>query len=100
MVVSDEAGRKSKVDIGLVGEVVEVNRRILRTLDNAGFIPVIAPTAIDREGQTYNINADVAAGKIAAALKAEKLILLSDVEGVKDKDGSSSRRWILLRQRS
>ena len=86
MVVSDN-GRKSKVDIGLVGDVVEVNVDILRTLDGAGFIPVIAPTGFDRAGQTYNINADIAAGKIAGALKAEKLILLSDVEGVKDKDG-------------
>ena len=87
MIVSDEAGKKSKVDVGLVGDVVEVNVDILRTLDGAGFIPVIAPTGFDREGQTYNINADVAAGKIAGALKAEKLILLSDVEGVKDKEG-------------
>jgi acetylglutamate kinase len=87
MVVSDH-GRKSKVDIGLVGDVVEVNVDILRTLDGAGFIPVIAPTGFDREGQTYNINADIAAGKIAGALKAEKLILLSDVEGVKDKEGT------------
>jgi len=85
MVISDN-GRKSKIDIGLVGDVVEVNVDILRTLDGAGFIPVIAPTGFDREGQTYNINADVAAGKIAGALKAEKLILLSDVEGVKGKD--------------
>lgn len=87
MVVSDESGRKSRVDIGLVGEVAQVNPQILRTLDDAGFIPVVAPTGFDRDGQTYNINADVAAGKIAGALKAEKLILLSDVEGVKDKEG-------------
>ncbi|HXN86474.1 MAG TPA: acetylglutamate kinase [Candidatus Binataceae bacterium] len=87
MVVSDASGRKSKVDVGLVGEVVEVNVGILKTLDGAGFIPVIAPTGFSRDGQTYNINADVAAGKIASALKAEKLILLSDVEGVKDKEG-------------
>lgn len=87
MVVSDAAGRKSKVDVGLVGEVVEINAGVLRTLDEAGFIPVVAPTGFGRDGQTYNINADVAAGKIAAALKAEKLILLSDVEGVKDKEG-------------
>ena len=58
-----QSGRKSKVDVGLVGEVVEVNVDILRTLDGADFIPVIAPTGFDREGQTYNINADVAAGK-------------------------------------
>ncbi len=87
MVVSDDSGRKTRVDVGLVGEVDEVNPAVLRTLDAAEFIPVVAPTGVGRDGQTYNINADVAAGKIAAALKAEKLILLSDVEGVKDKDG-------------
>jgi acetylglutamate kinase len=87
MVVKDEAGRKSEVDIGLVGEVDQINPEIIRTLDAANFIPVIAPTGVGRDGQTYNINADVAAGEIAAALKAEKLILLSDVEGVKDRDG-------------
>jgi acetylglutamate kinase len=87
VVVDDGAGRKSRVDIGLVGEVVEVNPEVIRTLEQAGFIPVVAPTGCGRDGQTYNINADVAAGKIAAALGAEKLILLSDVEGVKDRDG-------------
>ena len=60
---------------------------VLRTLEGAGFIPVIAPIGYDHDGNTYNINADIAAGKIAAALKAEKLILMTDVDGVKDKDG-------------
>jgi len=87
MMVRDEHGRKSSLDIGLVGEVDEINPDIIRTLEAAKFIPVIAPTGVGRDGQTYNINADVAAGEIAAALKAEKLILLSDVEGVKDRDG-------------
>lgn len=87
MVVGDGNGHKSRIDIGLVGEVVEVNPEILRTLEQAEFIPVVAPTGIGRDGETYNINADVAAGKIAAALKAEKLILLSDVDGVKDREG-------------
>ena len=64
-----------------------MNPELLRTLEVNNFIPVIAPTGFGRDGQTYNINADMAAGEIAAALKAEKLILLSDVEGVKDKDG-------------
>ena len=77
----------TRVDIGLVGEVDRVNPELLRTLEVNNFIPVIAPTGFGRDGQTYNINADTAAGEIAAALKAEKLILLSDVEGVKDKDG-------------
>jgi acetylglutamate kinase len=61
---------------------------VLTTLRDAGFIPVIAPIGSGREGQTYNINADVAAGKIAEALQAEKLILLTDVEGVQDENGS------------
>jgi acetylglutamate kinase len=87
MTMKDEGGIASKVDIGLVGEVTEVNPQVLRTLEAAGFIPVIAPVGHGRDGLTYNINADVAAGDIAAALGAEKLILLTDVEGVKDKDG-------------
>jgi acetylglutamate kinase len=56
-------------------------------LEARGFVPVVAPTAADHAGQTYNINADVVAGKIAEALRAEKLILLTDVEGVKGRDG-------------
>jgi acetylglutamate kinase len=86
LLMKDESG-KSAVDIGLVGEVVEVNPAVLATLQNAGFIPVVAPVGHDRDGQTYNINADVAAGEIAGALKAAKLILLTDVEGVKDEKG-------------
>ncbi len=87
MVVRDENGRSKSVDIGLVGEVAEVNPEVLRTLEEANFIPVVAPTGYGRDGQTHNINADVAAGKIAGALKADKLILLTDVEGVRDKAG-------------
>ncbi|MBF6567994.1 MAG: acetylglutamate kinase [Candidatus Binataceae bacterium] len=88
MVVKDENGRRKALDIGLVGDIAEVNPQVIRTLEDAGFIPVVAPTGYGRDGLTYNINADVAAGKIAAALKAQKLILLTDVEGVKDKDGN------------
>ncbi len=73
-------------DLGLVGEVRGVNPRVIEALD--GFIPVIAPTAASAEGQTYNINADEVAGKLAEALRAEKLILLTDVEGVKGRDGA------------
>jgi acetylglutamate kinase len=87
MFVTDESGKRSRVDIGLVGEVAQVNPELLRTLEVNNFIPVIAPTGVDRSGQTYNINADTAAGEIAGALKAEKLILMSDVEGVKDAEG-------------
>ncbi|HOW81013.1 MAG TPA: acetylglutamate kinase [Spirochaetota bacterium] len=76
-----------KLDIGLVGSVKSVNPSILDTLDKARFIPVIAPIGAGADGETYNINADIAAGKIAEALKAEKLILLTDVEGVMIKNG-------------
>jgi acetylglutamate kinase len=88
MTIADETGASSKLDIGLVGEVAEVNPQVLRTLETAGFIPVIAPIGHGRDGLTYNINADVAAGDLAAALGAEKLILLTDVEGVKEKGGA------------
>ncbi|MBI5584593.1 MAG: acetylglutamate kinase [Deltaproteobacteria bacterium] len=75
------------IDIGMVGEVVEINPEIIKTLENHDFIPVIAPVGIGRRGKTYNINADLVAGSVAASLKAQKLILLTDVEGVKDKNG-------------
>jgi acetylglutamate kinase len=87
VVVKGEDGKSAAVDVGLVGEVAEVNPAVLGTLKEADFIPVIAPVGHSRDGQTYNINADIAAGKIAGALKAEKLILLTDVEGVKDENG-------------
>jgi acetylglutamate kinase len=78
--------RKRRTDgLGFVGDVVGVNARVIEALQ--GFIPVIAPTAADTDGVTYNINADIVAGKIAEALRAEKLILLTDVEGVKSRDG-------------
>jgi acetylglutamate kinase len=77
--------RAGDPDLGLVGDIVGVNPRIIES--NADFIPVVAPTAADPEGQTYNINADVVAGGIAEALRAEKLILLTDVEGVRGRDG-------------
>ncbi|HLY38548.1 MAG TPA: acetylglutamate kinase [Candidatus Binatia bacterium] len=72
-------------ELGLVGDVVGVNARVIDALH--GFIPVIAPVAADTNGVTYNINADIVAGKVAEALRAEKLILLTDVEGVKGRDG-------------
>ncbi len=72
------------IDIGLVGEVKSVNPGILEVLMANDFIPVIAPVGVGEEGETYNINADLVAGKIASALKAEKLILLTDVDGVMD----------------
>ena len=78
--------RKRSDELGFVGDVVGVDPRVIESLH--GFVPVIAPTAAGVDGQTYNINADVVAGKVGEALRAEKLILLTDVEGVKSSDGT------------
>jgi acetylglutamate kinase len=87
LAVKGSNGRAEKLDLGLVGEIAEVNPEALVALEQAGFIPVVAPVGLGRDGLTYNINADVAAGALAGALKAEKLILLTDVEGVKNEAG-------------
>ncbi len=84
---SPEMDRPEIIDLGLVGEITKVNPRILETLDQNEFIPVIAPIAKGEKGETLNINADFVAEKIASALKAEKLILMTDTEGVKNKAG-------------
>jgi len=83
---SDETGETEIIDIGLVGEVTEVRPGALEALDAGGFVPVIAPVGVGAHGETYNINADLVAGAIAGALKAEKLILLTDQAGILDKD--------------
>lgn len=75
------------VDIGMVGEVKAINPGAIEALEKESFIPIIAPVGVGEDGETYNINADLVAGKIASALKAEKLILLTDVEGVLDGKG-------------
>jgi len=74
-------------DIGRVGEIEQVDPASIDAVSEAGFIPVIAPIGIDADGVTHNVNADEAAGAIARALRAEKLILLTDVEGVRDRGG-------------
>ena len=76
------------IDIGHVGEVVSINTEILDVMKNSDFIPVIAPIGTDDSGASFNINADSVAGEIAAVMGAEKLILLTNVEGVKDKKGN------------
>jgi acetylglutamate kinase len=76
------------IDMGMVGEVTAVKPEIIRTLESGGFIPVIAPVGVGKSGETYNINADWVASKIAVALNAMKLILLTDVEGVMGQGGS------------
>jgi acetylglutamate kinase len=79
-----EGGRFKEVDLGYVGEIETVDPALLLTLLDKGYIPVIAPIAIDREGTSLNINADTAAAEIAVALRAFKLINLTDVDGVMD----------------
>jgi len=73
-----------KVDIGYVGKITKINDDIIRIMSENDFIPVIAPIGVGADGHSYNINADTVAGEIAAALKAEKLLLLTDIEGVKE----------------
>lgn len=76
-----------KCDLGFVGEIVKVDPTMLYSMMHHGYVPVIAPIGVDDEGSSYNINADNVAAAVAAATAAEKLILLTDVEGVKDENG-------------
>jgi len=85
--VSNNGEAPEIVDIGMVGEIVGINPLVIDSLDENKFIPVIAPVGVGAKGETYNINADLVAGEVAEALHAEKLILMTDVEGVKDKKG-------------
>nr|HPQ60767.1 acetylglutamate kinase [Syntrophales bacterium] len=85
--LSDEKAKDTPpeiIDLGLVGKVKRVNAGLIQALARDGFIPVIAPTGVGEEGETYNINADLVAGAVAAELQAEKLVLLTDVVGVLD----------------
>jgi len=75
------------IDLGRVGNVAEVNTGILKLLEKDNFIPIIAQVGVSESGEALNINADLVAGALASALQAEKLVLLTDIEGVKDKDG-------------
>ncbi len=81
-----EGKENDLIDLGRVGEVESINPEILRTFRDNKWIPVIAPVGVGPAGETYNINADLAAGKVASALQAEKFILLTDVEGVLDNE--------------
>ena len=76
------------IDLGYVGKIMSINPRMLEVLTQSDYIPVVAPIGVDKNGQSYNINADTVAGELASALKAEKLMLLTDVEGVKISKGS------------
>ena len=85
--VADNGEPHEIIDIGMVGEIVGINPTVINSLGENKFIPVIAPVGVGEKGETYNINADLVAGQVAEALGAEKLILLTDIEGVKDKKG-------------
>ena len=85
---TDEQGNEQQIDLGFVGDVVSINRDVIDLMIASNFIPVIAPLGVDDEGNTYNINADVVAGKVAEFMLAEKLILLTNIKGVLDKAGN------------
>ncbi|MFZ5427366.1 MAG: acetylglutamate kinase [Thermodesulfobacteriota bacterium] len=87
MMIKREDAPPELIDLGNVGEPVNVNASLIRTLTSSGVIPVIAPVGVDDDGKTYNINADTAAGAVAQALGARRLILLTDVAGVLGADG-------------
>jgi acetylglutamate kinase len=88
LTIQSSEDKRKKIDIGLVGEVVKIDTAIIDLLDTQDFIPVIAPLGVDEHGTAYNINADVVAGKIAVALQAEKLVILTNTKGVLDKKGN------------
>jgi acetylglutamate kinase len=87
LLMTSKDNPNEKIDIGQVGEVDKIDPDVIRTLTASGFIPVIAPIGSGELGETYNINADVVAGKVAEVLKAEKLMLLTNTAGVLDKNG-------------
>ncbi len=81
-------GEEISIDLGLVGKPVEMNPQVLQRFLGSDFIPVVAPVGTGRHGETFNVNGDTAAGAIAAAMKADRLLLLTDVAGVKDAEGN------------
>lgn len=93
--VKDENGVLQQVDIGFVGKVTEINTKLINDLLDSGYIPVISPVAVDDDGNSLNVNADLVAAKVAESLQCEKLVLLTDVEGVfrnyEDKESLISR---------
>src|SRR5690606_27533283 len=84
--INGQTGEIGEIDLGFVGEPEQIDRRVLDIVSQSDLIPVIAPIAASRWGETYNINADTFAGAIAGALRARRLLLLTDVPGVLDKD--------------
>jgi acetylglutamate kinase len=87
LLIPNQDNPEQLIDIGQVGDIVAIDPSLIALLDSGDFIPVIAPIGVGEENETYNINADVVAGKIAEILKAEKLVLLTNTPGVLDKQG-------------
>ncbi|MGE5385724.1 MAG: acetylglutamate kinase [Betaproteobacteria bacterium] len=88
LTLEDKDHPGKRIDVGQVGDINQIDPSIITLLDSGDFIPVIAPIGVGKDGETYNINADVVAGKIAEILKAEKLVLLTNTAGVLDKAGN------------
>jgi acetylglutamate kinase len=87
MLVATDANPEEKLDIGQVGEIEAIDPEVISSLEEGGFIPVVAPIGVGKNGESYNINADLVAGKLAEVLKAEKLVLLTNTPGVLDRSG-------------
>ena len=87
LLVGSDANPDEKLDIGQVGEIDAIDPDVISSLEDGGFIPVVAPIGVGKNGESYNINADLVAGKLAEVLKAEKLVLLTNTPGVLDKSG-------------
>jgi acetylglutamate kinase len=87
MMVPDRNRPEQMIDIGQVGEIASIDPAVIQTLEAGGFIPVVAPIGVGGDGESYNINADLVAGKLAEVLRAEKLVLLTNTPGVLDRDG-------------
>jgi acetylglutamate kinase len=85
--IDPTSGETKNIDLGHVGEPSNINPEVLTTFLRSNLVPVIAPVGVGRDGETYNINADTVAGSVASAMRAERLVLLTDVEGVLDNDG-------------
>jgi len=88
MLLKSETRDDEFVDIGLVGDIDRIDPELINLLDSRDFIPVVAPIGVGSEGEAYNINADLVAGKLAETLQAEKLVLMTNTAGVLDKDGN------------
>jgi acetylglutamate kinase len=88
MLVADEKKPGGTIDLGFVGEIEAINPAVVKALQDDAFIPVISPIGFSEEGQAYNINADLVAGKMAEILHAEKLVMMTNIPGVMDKSGN------------